>query len=116
MHWKLGHHPMGGKFFHNHINFHHVYYSKDHLVSPTYLGDEGKNVDISVSEVYCLLLAVTSYVVEVAATHWGFHRAELKRTEAAAQAPYRNSSVVGKRYRCVAHPPSSPIPSRKWRP
>ena len=33
MHYKLGHHPMGGKFFSNHINFHHTYYSKDHLVS-----------------------------------------------------------------------------------
>src|SRR5258705_6512924 len=33
MHYKLGHHPMGGKFFRNHINFHHTYYSKDHLVS-----------------------------------------------------------------------------------
>src|SRR6202021_1142913 len=43
MHYKLGHHSMGGKFFHNHINFHHTYYSKDHLVSPTYLGDEGNN-------------------------------------------------------------------------
>ena len=43
MHYKLGHHPMGGKFFRNHINFHHTYYSKDHLVSPTYLGDEGNN-------------------------------------------------------------------------
>lgn len=27
MHYKLGHHPMGGKFFRNHINFHHTYYS-----------------------------------------------------------------------------------------
>src|SRR5258708_27377471 len=43
MHYKLGHHPMGGKFFRNHINFHHSYYSRDHLVSPTYLGDEGNN-------------------------------------------------------------------------
>ena len=33
MHYKLGHHPMGGKLFRNHINFHHTYYSKDHLVS-----------------------------------------------------------------------------------
>ena len=38
MHYKLGHHPMGGKFFRNHINFHHAHYSKDHLVSRTYLG------------------------------------------------------------------------------
>src|SRR5438876_2113783 len=43
MHYKLGHHPMGGKFFRNHIDFHHAYYSKDHLASPTYLGDEGNN-------------------------------------------------------------------------
>ena len=43
MHYKLGHHPMGGRFFRNHINFHHAYYSKDHLVSQTYLGDEGNN-------------------------------------------------------------------------
>src|SRR5437763_496229 len=33
MHSKLGHHAMGGKFFRNHINFHHTHYSKDHLVS-----------------------------------------------------------------------------------
>ena len=33
MHYKLGHHPMGGKFFLNHINFHHAHYCKDHLVS-----------------------------------------------------------------------------------
>ena len=32
MHYKLGHHPMGGKLFRNHINFHHTYYSKDHLL------------------------------------------------------------------------------------
>ena len=43
MHYRLGHHRMGGRFFRNHINFHHAYYSKDHLVSPTYLGDEGNN-------------------------------------------------------------------------
>jgi hypothetical protein len=43
MHYKLGHYPIGGTFFRNHINFHHTYYSKDHLVSQTYLGDEGNN-------------------------------------------------------------------------
>jgi hypothetical protein len=43
MHYKLGHHRMGGRFFHNHIDFHHTHYSKDHLVSPTYLGEEGNN-------------------------------------------------------------------------
>src|SRR3981081_3740876 len=49
MHYKLGHRPMGGKFFRNHINFHHTYYSKDHLVSRTYLGDEGNNTPFSQS-------------------------------------------------------------------
>jgi len=43
MHYKLGHHSLGGKLFRNHIDFHHTYYSKDHLVSPTYLGEEGNN-------------------------------------------------------------------------
>lgn len=43
MHYKLGHHPIGGNFFRNHINFHHTHYSKDHLVSRTYLGKEGNN-------------------------------------------------------------------------
>jgi sterol desaturase/sphingolipid hydroxylase (fatty acid hydroxylase superfamily) len=43
MHYKLGHGPLGGMFFRNHINFHHTYYSKEHLVSRKYLGDEGNN-------------------------------------------------------------------------
>jgi sterol desaturase/sphingolipid hydroxylase (fatty acid hydroxylase superfamily) len=43
MHFKLGHHRMGGRLFRNHINFHHTYYSKDHLVSATYHGEEGNN-------------------------------------------------------------------------
>lgn len=41
LHYKLAHHPMGGKLFHRHINFHHTHYSKDHLVSQRYLGNEG---------------------------------------------------------------------------
>jgi Fatty acid hydroxylase superfamily len=43
MHYKLGHHPIGGRFFRNHINFHHTHYSKDRLVSAIYLDDEGNN-------------------------------------------------------------------------
>jgi sterol desaturase/sphingolipid hydroxylase (fatty acid hydroxylase superfamily) len=43
MHSRLGHHRFGGKLFRNHINFHHTHYSKDHLVSRTYLGEEGNN-------------------------------------------------------------------------
>jgi hypothetical protein len=41
IHYKVAHHPIGGKIYHNHLNFHHTHYSDDHLVSGTYLGDEG---------------------------------------------------------------------------
>ena len=39
IHYKIAHHPMGGKIFRNHINFHHTHYSDAHLVSRTYLGE-----------------------------------------------------------------------------
>jgi hypothetical protein len=41
IHYTVAHHARGGKIFRNHINFHHTHYSDDHLVSATYLGDEG---------------------------------------------------------------------------
>ena len=41
LHYKVAHNPIGGKLFRNHINFHHTHYADDHLVSRTYLGDEG---------------------------------------------------------------------------
>ena len=41
LHYKVAHRPIGGKLFRNHINFHHTHYAGDHLVSRTYLGDEG---------------------------------------------------------------------------
>jgi hypothetical protein len=43
MHRVLGHQPIGGTFFRNHLNFYHSYYCKDHLVSQIYRGDEGNN-------------------------------------------------------------------------
>src|SRR6266567_2202164 len=61
MHYKLGHHPMGGKFFRNHINFHHTYYSRDHLVSRTYLGDEGNNTPFFFIPVF--LVGACTYLV-----------------------------------------------------
>jgi len=61
MHYKLGHHPMGGRFFRNHINFHHTYYSKDHLVSPRYLGDEGNNTPFFFIPVF--LVGACTYIV-----------------------------------------------------
>lgn len=42
-HYGLGHQPLGGIFFRNHIRFHHTYYAKGHLVSSTYRSAEGNN-------------------------------------------------------------------------
>jgi hypothetical protein len=61
MHYKLGHHKFGGKFFRNHINFHHAYYSKNHLVSLTYVGDEGNNTPFFFIPVF--LVSACAYVV-----------------------------------------------------
>lgn len=61
MHYKLGHHTIGGRLFRNHINFHHTYYAKDHLVSATYLGDEGNNTPYFL--IPALLVAGCAYFV-----------------------------------------------------
>ena len=29
LHYKVAHHPIGGKLFRNHINFHHTHYAED---------------------------------------------------------------------------------------
>lgn len=79
MHYQLGHHPMGGKFFRNHINFHHTYYSKDHLVSQTYLGDEGNNTPFFFIPVFLvgvctyLVLPIDLFVVQVVACAASFY-------------------------------------------
>ena len=41
MHYRLGHRRLGGIFFRNHIDFHHVHYSKDHLASRSYIKNDG---------------------------------------------------------------------------
>jgi sterol desaturase/sphingolipid hydroxylase (fatty acid hydroxylase superfamily) len=79
MHYKLGHHPRGGKFFRNHINFHHTYYSKDHLVSRTYLGEEGNNTPFFFIPVFLVggcayfLLPLNLFVVMVIASAASFY-------------------------------------------
>jgi sterol desaturase/sphingolipid hydroxylase (fatty acid hydroxylase superfamily) len=79
MHYKLGHHPIGGKFFRNHINFHHSYYSKDHLVSRTYLGDKGNNTPFFFIPVFLvgactyLLLPLDLFMVQVVACAASFY-------------------------------------------
>ena len=79
MHYKLGHRPMGGKFFRNHINFHHTYYSKDHLVSRTYLGEKGNNTPFFFIPVFLVgwcayfILPLTFFVVMVIASASSFY-------------------------------------------
>jgi len=79
MHYKLGHHPMGGKFFRNHINFHHAHYCKDHLVSRTYLGDEGNNTPFFFIPVFLvgactyLILPIDLFVAQLVACAASFY-------------------------------------------
>jgi len=42
-HRYLGHTRLGGRFFENHIQFHHGHYSGDHVVSIRYLDDGDNN-------------------------------------------------------------------------
>jgi hypothetical protein len=42
-HQRLGHRRLGGQLFRNHVRWHHVYYAKDHMVSDTYLSEQGNN-------------------------------------------------------------------------
>ncbi len=79
MHCKLGHHPLGGKFFRNHINFHHTYYAKDHLVSRTYLNEEGNNTPfffipvVLVGTCTYFILPLNLFVVQVIACAASFY-------------------------------------------
>jgi sterol desaturase/sphingolipid hydroxylase (fatty acid hydroxylase superfamily) len=79
MHYKLAHHPIGGRLFRNHINFHHRYYSADHLVSQTYLGREGNNTPFFLIPVFLLgvctyaILPTDLFIVEVIACAASFY-------------------------------------------
>ena len=42
-HRYLGHSRLGGRFFKNHLQFHHGHYSGDHVVSDHYLNKDGNN-------------------------------------------------------------------------
>jgi sterol desaturase/sphingolipid hydroxylase (fatty acid hydroxylase superfamily) len=79
MHYKLGHHAMGGNFYRNHINFHHTYYSRDHLVSRKYLGNEGNNTPFFFIPVFLvgactyLVLPIGLFIVQVIACAASFY-------------------------------------------
>jgi hypothetical protein len=79
IHYKIAHHPMGGKIFRNHINFHHTHYSDGHLVSQTYLGDEGNTTPyffipilLAGAGVY-LLLPVDLFIIAAVACAASFY-------------------------------------------
>jgi hypothetical protein len=61
IHYTVAHHSRGGKIYRNHINFHHIHYCDDHLVSGTYLGDEGNTTPYFLIPV--LLVGVCAYFI-----------------------------------------------------
>src|SRR5579863_5695547 len=79
IHYKVAHHRMGGKFFRDHINFHHRHYSDDHLVSRRHLGAEGNLTPYFFIPVFLVggcayfLLPLNLFVVMVAAGSASFY-------------------------------------------
>jgi len=78
-HRHLGHRRIGGRFFKNHMQFHHAHYSGDHVVSTHYL-DNGDNntlffltpVALVVGLSY-LFLRLDLFVVQLAAMSASFY-------------------------------------------
>src|SRR5271168_5173420 len=79
LHYKVAHHPIGSKLFRNHINFHHTHYADDHLVSRTYLGNEGNIAPYFFIPVFLVgacayfLLPLNLFVVTVIASAASFY-------------------------------------------
>lgn len=78
-HYSLGHHRVGGVFYRNHIRFHHTYYARDHLVSPSYRDEEGNNtpyflipITLAAGTVF-FVLPVGLFVVVVAVSALSFY-------------------------------------------
>jgi hypothetical protein len=61
MHYGLGHRRLGGIFFRNHIHYHHVHYSKDHLVSPVHIKNDGNNTPFFLIPV--ALMIASTYLI-----------------------------------------------------
>jgi sterol desaturase/sphingolipid hydroxylase (fatty acid hydroxylase superfamily) len=79
MHYGLGHRRLGGAFYRNHIMFHHRYYTRGSLVSPTYHADDGNNTPyfliptILVAGVMFYILPLGLFLVAVAASAGSFY-------------------------------------------
>ena len=83
MHCWFGHHRLGGRFFHNHINFHHTYYARGHLTSAVYRGTDGNNTPffliptILVGGALFFVLPLNLFVVMALASGASFSRMSL---------------------------------------
>ena len=81
MHYGLGHRRLGGIFFRNHMHYHHVHYSKDHLVSPVHIKNDGNNtpfflipVALMIASTYLIFpLGVFTIQIITAATSFAAH-------------------------------------------
>jgi sterol desaturase/sphingolipid hydroxylase (fatty acid hydroxylase superfamily) len=78
-HQYVGHRHWGGRFFRNHAQFHHTYYSGDHVVSSRYIGEEGNNTPYFliptalVIGVSYFFLRLDLFIVQLAAMSLSFY-------------------------------------------
>jgi sterol desaturase/sphingolipid hydroxylase (fatty acid hydroxylase superfamily) len=77
-HRYLGHTRLGGRFFTNHIQFHHGHYFGDHVISSRYL-DNGDNNTLFfmlpvalIIALSCLLLRLDLFIVQATVTSLSF--------------------------------------------
>jgi hypothetical protein len=63
MHYRLGHRRLGGIFLRNHIDFHHVHYSKDHLASLSYVKNDGDGNNTPLFLIPVTLMILATYFI-----------------------------------------------------
>ena len=78
-HRHLGHRSLGGIFCRNHVHFHHVHYSGDHIVSVHHGNNEGNNTPffliptVLVVGLSYLIMRFDLFVVQLAAMSLSFY-------------------------------------------
>ena len=78
-HRYLGHRRLGGRFFKNHLQFHHGHYSGDHVVSTNYLDNGDNNTLFFLSPVALVVglsyffLRLDLFMVQLAAMSLSFY-------------------------------------------
>jgi hypothetical protein len=115
MHRWLGHHRLGGRFFRNHINFHHTYYARGHLASAAYRRTDENNTPffliptILVGGVLFFVLSFNLFVVMALASAASFYayvyidkeyHVEGSKLERFAAASPRPPSAYEQQFRC----------------